>query len=406
MNVTRKTFNEVMVPNYQPADIVPVRGEGSRLWDQQGREYIDFAGGIAVTVLGHCHPKLVGALTAQANKLWHLSNVMTNEPALRLAQKLVAATFADRVFFCNSGGEANEAAFKLARRYGNTTRPGKNQIISFYNAFHGRTLFTVSVGGQAKYTQGFEPIPGGITHLPFNDLAALKAAISDETCAVVIEPVQGEGGIVPATREFIEGARELCDDHRALLIFDEVQTGMGRSGHLYAYEHFGVTPDVLTTAKGLGGGFPIGAMLCTQKAADVLAFGTHGSTYGGNPLACAVAEAVLDTVNDPALLAGVAQRAQRLREGLDSIGRRYGVFEPSRGLGLLIGAPMSAAWKGRAKEIVNAGLHHGVWTLVAGPDVLRLAPSLIISEAEMAEGLRRLEAGVAELTVLPKAVGA
>ncbi len=406
MNVTRTTFNEVMVPNYQPADIVPVRGEGSRLWDQQGREYLDFAGGIAVTVLGHCHPKLVGALTAQANTLWHLSNVMTNEPALRLAQKLVAATFADRVFFCNSGGEANEAAFKLARRYGNTARAGKNQIISFHNAFHGRTLFTVSVGGQAKYTQGFEPIPGGITHVPFNDLAALKAAMSDDTCAVVIEPVQGEGGILPATQAFIEGARKLCDEHKALLIFDEVQTGMGRSGHLYAYQHFGVTPDVLTTAKGLGGGFPIGAMLCTQKAADVLAFGTHGSTYGGNPLACAVAEAVLDTVNDPALLSGVTRRAQLIRDGLDSIGRRYGVFEPARGLGLLIGAPMSAAWKGRAKEIVNAGLRQGVWALVAGPDVLRIAPSLIISEAEIAEGLRRLEAGVAELTALPKAVGA
>ncbi|GAC1627940.1 MAG: aspartate aminotransferase family protein [Nevskia sp.] len=402
MNVTRKTFNEVMVPNYQPADIVPVRGEGSRLWDQDGREYIDFAGGIAVTVLGHCHPKLVSALTEQAGKLWHLSNVMTNEPALRLAKKLVDATFADRVFFCNSGAEANEAAFKLARRHGNGMRAGKNQIISFHNAFHGRTLFTVSVGGQAKYTQGFEPIPAGITHLPFNDLAALKAAISDDTCAVVLEPVQGEGGILPATPEFIAGARRLCDEHEALLIFDEVQTGMGRSGQLYAYQHYGVVPDLLTSAKGLGGGFPIGAMLCTQAAAEVLAFGTHGSTYGGNPLACAVAEAVIDLVNDPALLAGVQQRAQLIRQGLDAIGRRYGVFAPSRGLGLLIGAPMTAPWLGKAKEIVNAGLRHGVWALVAGPDVLRLAPSLIVSEAEIAEGLRRLEAGIAELTALPK----
>ena len=403
MNVTRKTFNEVMVPNYQPADIVPVRGEGSRIWDQAGRDYIDFAGGIAVTVLGHCHPKLVAALTEQAGKLWHLSNVMTNEPALRLASKLVDATFADRVFFCNSGAEANEAAFKLARKYGNGLRAGKNQIISFNNAFHGRTLFTVSVGGQAKYTQGFEPIPAGITHLPFNDLAALEAAISEDTCAVVLEPVQGEGGIMPATPEFIAGARKLCDAHKALLIFDEVQSGMGRSGHVYAYQHYGVTPDVLTSAKGLGGGFPIGAMLCTQAAADVLAFGTHGSTYGGNPLACAVGEAVLDIVNDPALLAGVQQRARLIRDGLDAIGRRYGVFTPSRGLGLLIGAPMAPAWVGKAKEIVNAGMRHGVWALVAGPDVLRMAPSLIISEAEIAEGLSRLEAGIAEITALPKA---
>lgn len=401
--LTRKTFDAVMCPNYAPAEIIPVRGEGSRIWDQQGKEYVDFAGGIAVTVLGHCHPKLVAALTAQANTLWHLSNVMTNEPALRLAQKLVDATFAERVFFCNSGAEANEAAFKLARRYGNTKAPGKNEIISCTNAFHGRTLFTVSVGGQAKYTQGFEPIPAGITHVPYNDLAALEAAISDKTCAVVIEPVQGEGGVLPADAAYLEGARKLCDRHEALLIFDEVQTGMGRSGHLYAYQHYGVTPDVLTSAKGLGGGFPIGAMLTTAKWAEVLAFGTHGSTYGGNPLACAVAEAVLDTVNEPAVLAGVATRAAMLREGLDAIGRRYGVFAPSRGLGLLIGVPMSEAWKGRAKDIVNAGLKHGVWALIAGPDVLRLAPSIVISEAEIAEGLRALEAGVAELVALPKA---
>ncbi|MDR3415454.1 MAG: aspartate aminotransferase family protein [Nevskia sp.] len=396
--MTRATFNEVMVPNYAPAEMVPVRGAGSRLWDQQGREYIDFANGIAVTLLGHCHPKLVEALTTQAGKLWHLSNVMTNEPALRLARKLVDATFADRVFFCNSGAEANEAAFKLARRYGNTRSNGRqNQIISFYNAFHGRTLFTVSVGGQAKYTQGFEPLPGAIKHLPYNDLATLEEEISGETCAVVMELVQGEGGILPAAPEFVAGARKLCDQHGALLIFDEVQTGMGRSGKLFAHEHYGVTPDVLTSAKGLGGGFPIGAMLCTEAAAQVLQFGTHGSTYGGNPLACAVAEAVLDIVNDPLLLAGVETRAGLLREGLDRIAKRYGMFEPARGFGLLVGAPMSAEWKGRAKDVVNAALRQGLWALVAGPDVLRIAPSLIVPEADLAEGLKRLDAACAEL---------
>lgn len=407
-DVTRATFNEVMVPNYAPAEIIPVRGAGSRIWDQQGKEYIDFACGIAVTLLGHCHPKLVAALTEQAGKLWHLSNVMTNEPALRLARKLVDATFAERVFFCNSGGEANEAAFKLARRYGNTLSGGKkNQIIAFYNAFHGRTLFTVSVGGQAKYTQGFEPLPGNIKHLPYNDLATLEEEISDETCAVVLEPVQGEGGILPATQEFLEGARRLCDRHKALLIFDEVQTGMGRCGKLYAYQHYGVTPDVLTSAKGLGGGFPIGAMLCTKQAAEVLQFGTHGSTYGGNPLACAVAEAVIDIVNDPALLAGVETRAALLREGLEAIGKRYGLFEAPRGMGLLIGVPMSHDWKGKAKEVVNAGLRHGLWSLVAGPDVLRVAPSLIIAESDIAEGLKRLDAACAELVGagLKKAAG-
>ncbi len=403
MTVNRQTFNEVMVPNYQPADIVPVRGEASRIWDQQGKEYIDLAGGIAVTVLGHASPVMIDALTAQAHKLWHLSNVMTNEPALQLAQAITQATFADRVFFCNSGAEANEAAFKLARRHGNNIGPHKNKIISFHNAFHGRTLFTVSVGGQAKYTQGFEPIPGGIRHLPFNDIQALEAAMSDEVCAIVLEPIQGEGGILPATQAFIEGARCLASKYNALLVFDEVQSGNGRSGHLYAYQHYNVVPDVLTTAKGLGGGIPIGAMLTTAQHAETLAFGTHGSTYGGNPLACAVALAVFEAINTPAMMANVMARTAQLHEGLRAIGKRYGVFEGVRGLGLLVGAPMSAAWKGRAKEIVSAGLRHGVWTLVAGPDVLRMAPALNITEAELAEGLQRLEAACAEVTAMARA---
>jgi acetylornithine/N-succinyldiaminopimelate aminotransferase len=405
-NVTRQTFSEVMVPNYQPADLIPVRGAGSRFWDQQNREYVDFACGIAVTVLGHCHPKLVAALNEQSHKLWHLSNVMTNEPALRLAKKLCAATFAERVFFCNSGAEANEAALKLARRHSHTkVGPHKHEIISFVNAFHGRTLFTVSAGGQEKYTRGFEPLPGGITHLPFNDLGALASAISERTCAVILEPVQGEGGILPADPAFVRGARELCNRHNALLIFDEIQTGVGRTGSLYAYQELGVTPDVLTSAKGLGGGFPIGAMLTTAAIAESLPFGTHGSTYGGNPLACAVGEAVIDIVNDPALLAGVKHRAALVREALTTLAKRYGIFEAPRGAGLLLGAPMSAPWKGKAKEVVNAGLRQGVWCLIAGPDVLRVVPSLIIPEADIAEGMKRLEAACAELTALPKAVG-
>lgn len=404
--VTRQTFNEVMVPNYAPSDVIPVRGQGSRIWDQQGREYLDLACGIAVTCLGHCHPKVVAALTEQAGKLWHLSNVMTNEPALRLAKKLTELSFAEKVFFCNSGGEANEAAFKLARKWGSSQRADKTEIISFYNAFHGRTLFTVSVGGQEKYTKGFEPLPGNITHLPFNDLESLEAHISAKTCAVVMEPVQGEGGILPATPEFSKGVRALCDKHKALLIFDEVQTGNGRSGTLFAYQQMGVTPDVLTTAKGLGGGFPIGAMLTTSKLAETLAFGTHGSTYGGNALGCAVGLAVLEEISSTATAANVKARAQQLREGLTRIGRRYGIFDEVRGIGLLLGAPLSAAWKGKAKEVVNAGLRHGLWVLMAGPDVLRLAPALNLTEADAAEGLKRLEAACAELTALPKAVNA
>lgn len=401
--LTRQLFNEVMVPNYAPAEIIPVRGAGSRIWDQQGRDYIDFACGIAVTGLGHCHPALVDAITQQAQRLWHVSNVMTNEPALKLAQRLIELTFADRVFFCNSGSEANEAAFKLARRWGNTQNPEKHEIISFYNGFHGRTLFTVSVGGQEKYTKGFEPLPGAITHLPYNDLETLEAHISEKTCAVVLEPIQGEGGVTPATEAFLKGVRALCDQHNALLIFDEVQTGNGRSGALYAYQEMGVTPDILTTAKGLGGGFPVGAMLTTAKLSETLSFGTHGSTYGGNPLACAVAGAALEEIAKPATLANVKARSQQLRQGLEAIGQRFGLFEGVRGMGLLLGAPLTDAWKGRAKDVTAAGLRHGVWLLVAGPDVMRFAPALTISEAEMAEGLKRLEAACAELAAPPQA---
>ena len=398
MQVDRQLFDQVMVPNYAPSDIIPVRGLGSRIWDQQGREYVDLACGIAVTALGHCHPKLVEALETQGRKLWHLSNVMTNEPALRLAKKLTDATFAERVYFCNSGAEANEAALKLARRYGRTKfGEHKHEIIAFTQAFHGRTLFTVTAGGQPKYSADFQPLPGGISHVPYNDLAALEAAISDNTCAVIMEPLQGEGGIIPADPDFARGVRELCDRHQALLIFDEVQTGMGRTGSLYAYMELGVTPDLLTSAKGLGGGFPIGAMLATAAAAECLPFGSHGSTYGGNPLACAVAEAVLDEVNQPALLAGVGERAERFRLGLSELSEKYGLFDPPRGKGLLMGAPMRDAWKGRAKEFVRAGLDEGVWTLVAGPDVLRLAPPLNITPEDIDEGLARLGRAVAKL---------
>jgi len=401
--VSRKTFDEVMVPNYAPNEIVPVRGEGSRMWDQDGREYLDFACGIAVTGLGHCHPKLVAALTEQASKLWHLSNVMTNEPALRLAKRLTELSFASKVFFANSGSEANEAAFKLARKHASSRHgPAKHEIISFFNAFHGRTLFAVSVGGQEKYTQGFEPLPGGITHLPFNDVAALTKAVSSRTCAVVIEPVQGEGGVMPATPEFLKAARELCTRHDCLLILDEVQTGNGRCGTYFAHEQYGVTPDILTTAKGLGGGIPVAAMLTTDAVATSLGFGTHGSTYGGNPLATAVALAAVNEIARPETLANVKARGEQMREGILAIARRYGVFDGVRGMGLLLGAPMSAGWKGRAKDVVNAGLRHGVWCLVAGPDVVRLVPSLVIDEADVAEGLRRLDAACAELAGAPR----
>jgi len=384
-----------MVPNYAPVNMVPVRGAGSRLWDQQDREYVDLAGGIAVNALGHAHPAMIEALTEQAHKLWHVSNIMTNEPALRLADKLVQATFAERVFFANSGAEANEAAFKLARRWGhNTGGAQKHQIIACTNSFHGRSLFTVSVGGQPKYSEGFGPAMGGISHVPYQDIAALEAAMSDATCAVVLEPVQGEGGVIPASAEYLQAVRALCDKYNALLVFDEVQSGMGRTGKLFAYMHSGVVPDILTSAKSLGGGFPISAMLTTSAIAEHFAVGTHGSTYGGNPLACAVAERVLDIVNTPEVLGGVEQRHERLRGELEAMGREFGVFSSVRGSGLLLGAVMSDGFKGRAKDVQALAQEEGVLVLQAGPDVVRLAPSLIIDEADMAEGMARLRAAL------------
>ena len=396
--VQRADFDQYLVPNYAPAAFIPVRGQGSRVWDQSGRELIDFAGGIAVNSLGHCHPALVKALTEQANTLWHISNVFTNEPTLRLAHKLVDATFAERVFFCNSGAEANEAAFKLARRVAHDRfGPEKYEIIAALNSFHGRTLFTVSVGGQPKYSDGFGPKIEGITHIPYNDLDALKAAISDKTCAVVIEPIQGEGGVLPADRAYLEGARQLCDQHNALLIFDEVQSGMGRTGELFAYMHYGVTPDILSSAKSLGGGFPIGAMLTTTELAKHLAVGTHGTTYGGNPLACAVAEAVLDIVNTPEVLNGVKAKHARFKQRLQAIGEQYGLFSEIRGLGLLLGCALTDAWKGKAKSVLDAATAEGVMVLQAGPDTVRFAPSLVVEDADIDEGLDRFERAVAKL---------
>lgn len=396
MNVTRATFDDVMVPNYNPAGMVPVRGEGSRVWDQDGAEYIDFAGGIAVNVLGHCHPELVKALNEQGSKLWHLSNVFTNEPALRLAKKLNDATFSDRVYFANSGAEANEAALKLARRWAlDKHGEDKNQIIAFNKGFHGRTFFTVTVGGQAAYSDGFGPKPGAVDHCDYNDLAAFEALISDKTCAVMMEPLQGEGGIIPPDVDFVKGVRELCDKHNALLIFDEVQSGVGRTGHLYAYMGLGVTPDILTTAKSLGGGFPIGAMLTTADIAAHLKPGTHGSTYGGNPLACAVAEKALDIVNQPEVLEGVLKKEALFRELLGAINEKYNVFEEVRGQGMLLGCVLNEKYQGRARDFMMAATKENLMCLVAGMNVIRFAPSLVIPDEDIKEGLARFERAVA-----------
>jgi len=377
---------------------VPVRGEGSRVWDQEGNEYIDFAGGIAVNVLGHCHPELVSVLQEQGNKLWHLSNVFTNEPAIRLAKKLCAATFADKVYFANSGAEANEAALKLARRFAiDHHNQSKDQIIAFKQGFHGRTFFTVTVGGQPAYSDGFGPKPGGIEHCEYNNLEMLASMMSDRTCAIMMEPLQGEGGIIVPDPAFVKGVRELCDKHNALLIFDEVQSGVGRTGYLFAYMDVDVTPDILTSAKSLGGGFPIGAMLTTDAIASSLKPGTHGSTYGGNPLACAVAERVLDVINQPAILAGVLKKEALYREILAGINEKYHVFSEIRGKGMLLGCALNEKYVGRARDFLVAANEQHLMCLIAGMNVIRFAPSLVIPDEDIIEGLARFEKAVASV---------
>lgn len=391
-----------MTPNYAPMPLVPSHGAGSVLWDTDGNEYLDFAAGIAVSALGHAHPILRETLAKQAEKLWHLSNLLVNQPAIQLAQRLCDLTFAERVFFANSGSEVNEAALKLARRYAveqsdTGGKCDKYQIIAFDNAFHGRTFLAVCVGGQKKYSDGFGPKPGGITHLPFNDIAALENAVNPTTCAVILEPIQGEGGVTPARQEFIRSARELCDKHNALLIFDEVQTGVGRSGALYCYQKLGVTPDILTTAKGLGGGFPIAAMLTTERIAQSFTVGSHGSTFGGNPMACAVADKVLEIVADPQTLRHVTAMSELLQRGLGDLSARFDLFAQIRGDGLLLGGELRKKWHNRAREIITTAAAHGLLLLVAGDNVLRFAPALTISGDEITRGLARLGDAVAEL---------
>lgn len=394
-SVTRKDFDAVMVPNYAPAAMIPVRGQGSRVWDQDDNEFIDFAAGIAVSCLGHCYPPLVATLQTQSQQLWHVSNLLTNEPALRLASKLTQATFADKVFFANSGAEANEAALKLARRYAlEKFAADKDQIIAFNQGFHGRTFFTVTVGGQSSYSDGFGPKPGAIEHVDFNDLAALEALMSDKTCAVMMEPLQGEGGIHTAQQQFMIGVRALCDKYNALLIFDEVQTGVGRTGTFYAYQHTDIKPDILTSAKGLGAGFPIAAMLTTANIAGSLTVGSHGSTYGGNPLACSIAETVVDTVNNVDFLAQVKAKSAIFQDALTQINNQYAIFADIRGEGLLLGAELTEQYQGQAVAIMQQAAEEGLLILVAGANVLRFTPALNIPDSDIDAGMKKLRLAI------------
>lgn len=390
------------LPIYKPRELVLDHGKGARVWDTENRDYIDFGAGIAVNALGHQDPDLLAALTAQASKLWHSSNVFYTEPPLHLAQELVQASgFAERVFLCNSGAEANEAAIKLVRKWASAQGrpPEQRVIVTFRGSFHGRTLATVTATAQPKYQEGYEPLPGGFRYLDFNDVAALEGAFAaGDVAAVMLEPVQGEGGVLPAAPGFLRRVRELCDAHGALLVLDEIQCGMGRTGTLFAHTHDGVTPDIVTLAKALGCGFPIGAMLAGPKVAQVMQFGAHGTTFGGNPLAAAVARVALRKLASAALLSHVQRQSTVLREALTSLGQELGVFSEVRGRGLMLGAVLSDPYRGKAGDMLDFAAAHGLLVLQAGPDVLRFVPPLNITDEELADGLARLRVALRAFT--------
>ena len=386
------------VPNYAPKEMILDRGAGARMWDLDGNEYVDLGAGISVTSLGHGDPELAEALAAQADRLWHVSNLYFAEPVVRLADELCEASFADRVFFCNSGAEANEAAIKLARKHA-SLRHGeeKREIVTFHGGFHGRTIATVTATAQPKYQEGFGPMPGGFRYCDYNDVAALDAAIGERTCAVLVEPIQGEGGVVPAEDGFLAAIAERCRAHDALLMFDEIQSGLARTGRLFAYQwEEGVVPDVVTIAKALGGGLPIGAMLVGAKAAQTLQPGSHGSTFGGNPVAAAVARVVLRKLGSAELLANVERQGERLRKRIVALHNEIGFISEVRGKGLMLGAVLRDEWAGRAGELGEVCRRHGVLVLQAGPDVVRFLPPLNITDTELDDGMDRFEAAMRE----------
>ena len=394
--------HDSLLPIYRQRELILDRGKGSRVWDLVGKEYIDFAAGIAVNSLGHGDAEILAALHGQAAKLWHTSNVFFTEPSIRLAEELVAASgFAKHVFLCNSGTEANEAAIKLVRKHaadqGRTA--DRRVILSFTGSFHGRTLAAVTATAQPKYQQGYEPLPGGFRYSAFNDITALDQVLTEDVAGVLVEPIQGEGGVVPATDDFLRALRERCDAVGALLVFDEIQSGMGRSGKLWAHQWSGVQPDVMTLAKALGCGFPIGAMLVAPKAAEAMQFGSHGTTFGGNPLASAVARVALRRLASAAIAANVEQRSRQLREGLQAIGSELGVFAEIRGRGLMLGVLLAPAWAQRGGEILDAAAREGVLLLQAGPPVLRFVPALNIESADVTTGLQRLRSALLTLSV-------
>jgi acetylornithine/N-succinyldiaminopimelate aminotransferase len=383
---------KALTPNYRPQPVAIVRGQGSRVWDADGKEYFDFIGGVAVNALGHCHPALVKALEEQAHTLWHASNHYYLPRQIELAEALLAVTpFARRAFFCNSGAEANEVMLKLARKYfADQGHPERHEIVACKDSFHGRTLFTVTVGGQEKYQHGFEPLVPGVRHVPFGDLAALEAALTPRTAAFIVEPTLGEAGVVPAPPGYLAAARELTRKAGALLCLDEIQTGMGRSGRFWAHDWEGVAPDLMTAAKALGGGFPIGALLASEEVGRHLTPGSHGSTFGGNPLACAVALAVLRELRG-GLLERSRDVAARLHAGVDAL-RAGGRVREVRGRGFLLGVVLSGVSAG---EVARGARERGLLVNPIGDDVIRLAPPLTLTTAEADEAVARLGAALA-----------
>ncbi len=383
----KSIYEDVMLPNYAPADFIPDRAQGSRVWDMNNKEYIDLGGGIAVNSLGHSNPILIKALNDQANKLWHTSNYISNEPAISLAKKLTELTFAEKVYFSNSGSEANEAAIKMARKFHHDRGENRDEIIAFENSFHGRSILNISLGGSEIHKQGFEPLLSGIKHAKYNDIKSVENLISNKTAAVIIEPVQGEAGVHEANKDFLKSLRDLCNETGTLLIMDEVQSGIGRMGYLYGYIKYEIEPDILTSAKGLGGGIPIGATLTKNDIASSLSTGTHGSTFGGNPMACAVSNKIVEIVSDPGFLIEVQKKEELMMNLLSEINSETKTFSDLRSSGLWICCDIKDL---DAFELLDRCYENGLILVTAGNKALRFAPALNISEDDINEGLGNL----------------
>ena len=386
-NELRGIYDNVMLPNYSPANFIPKEARGSRIWDQDNKEYIDFGGGIAVNSLGHSHPDLIKALSEQSKKFWHLSNYLSNEPAINLAKKLTDLTFAENVFLSNSGTEANEAAIKIARKFHSSKNNKRNEIVSFQNSFHGRSLLNISLGSSEMHRSGFEPLMPGIKHGDFNNVSNLGSLITKKTAAVIVEPVQGEAGVYTASKEFLKELREECTKQGALLIIDEVQSGIGRMGSLYGYMQYDIKPDIVTSAKGLGGGIPIGATLTTKVIGECMQPGTHGSTFGGNPMSCAVANEVVSIVSEKDFLNDVLEKEQLFLDLLSEF-KTKGIFSEVRSAGLWIGCDLIDK---TANEVLDQAYDAGLIMVSAGSSCLRLAPALNITNEEIEQGINLLK---------------